>query len=83
MTYAKIEYGQVTNLIEIQPMNAKDYPDCIPVDDRPVRIGDTYADGVFLRDGEKVKNARELLAEAKAENKAAFAILAGKGAEEE
>ena len=43
------------------------------IDDRPVEIGDTYFDGIFYRDGEKVKNTAEQLAEAET----ALAIILG------
>ena len=76
MTYAKIKNGVVENLVEIAH-NAKDFPDCVAVDDRPVQIGDAYQDGAFYRAGEIVKGPYELLADAEAENQEAFAILQG------
>lgn len=82
MTYAKIENGIVTNLMEIYH-NTDEFPDCVPIGDRTVQIGDAYADGVFTRDGEIVKNGRELLADAQADTQIAFSILMGKGDEEE
>ena len=74
MTYAKIENGVIANMIEIAH-NAAEFPDCVPVYDRPVQIGDTYADGVFRRDGKVVKNAMEMLADAIAEKQEAMAAL--------
>jgi len=50
MTYALIENGIVVNLIWLNPVNADDFPNAVPVDGIGVRIGDTYADGVFYRD---------------------------------
>lgn len=54
MNYALIENGVVTNVIWLHPANADDFPGAVPVDDVPVDIGDTYADGTFYRNGEKV-----------------------------
>lgn len=76
MTYAKIKNGVVENLVEIAH-NAKDFPECVAVDDRPVQIGDTYENGVFFRGNAEVKGPYELLADAEAENQEAFAILQG------
>ena len=33
----------------------------VETDDRPVMIGDTYADGTFYRDGEKVLSLLDML----------------------
>ena len=49
--YAIIENGIVANVI-VGPL--PDGMEGIPLFDRPVAIGDVYADGVFLRDGEPV-----------------------------
>jgi hypothetical protein len=76
MTYAKIENGIVTNLLEIAH-NADEFADCVMVDDRPVQIGDAYQDGAFYRAGEMVKGVYDLLAEAEAANQETFAILQG------
>ena len=54
MNYALIENGIVTNIIWLLPTNADDFPDAVPMGDRPVAIGDAYADGVFTRDGAPV-----------------------------
>lgn len=54
MNYALIENGVVTNIIWLYPGNAADFPNAVPMDDFPVGIGDTYTDGVFYRDGEKL-----------------------------
>lgn len=76
MKYAKIKDGVVVNLMEITH-NAAEFPGCIPVDDRPVQIGDTYTGGAFYRAGLRVKGPYELLAEAEAENRAVFSELRG------
>ena len=51
MRYAMVESGTVTNIIWLYEGNAADFPGAIPLADRPVGIGDHYADGVFSRDG--------------------------------
>lgn len=75
MTYAKIEDGVVVNILEIQSMNTDEFTDCVPVDDRPVQIGDAYVDGVFTRDGEPVKNLMEKLADTDASRQEALMAL--------
>jgi len=57
MNYALIKDGTVVNVIWLSPSNAKDFPTAVPTGSLPVRIGDTYVDGVFYRDGEKVLSA--------------------------
>ena len=59
VNYALIENGIVTNIIWLYPGNASDFPNAVPLGDVPAGIGDTYADGVFYRDGEKVLSAVE------------------------
>lgn len=54
MKYAYVEDGIVTNLICLYPHNESDFPNAVQIDDLPVVIGDTYVDGVFYHDGEKV-----------------------------
>ena len=54
MNYALIEEGIVTNVIWLYPGNANEFPDAVPMNDVPAGIGDSYIDGVFYRDGEKV-----------------------------
>ena len=76
MTYAEIKNGVVENLVEIAH-NANDFPGYVAVEDRPVQIGDTYDGGAFYHNGEKVKNAYDMLADAEAENQEVFAILKG------
>lgn len=74
MRYARIEDGTVANIIEVS-VNAEDYPDCIPADDRAVQIGDVYQDGEFLRDGKVVKSAMELLADVDARRQDAENVI--------
>lgn len=54
MNYALIENELVINVIYLHPMNAREFPNAIPIDDLPVAIGDTYIDGKFYRDGKEV-----------------------------
>ena len=51
MNYAIIENGTVTNII-VGPL--PDGMNGVALFDRPVAIGDTFADGMFLRNGEPV-----------------------------
>lgn len=57
--YAMIENGVVANIIWLNDENAGDFPAAIPLSDRPVGIGDAYADGVFTRAGEPVRTPME------------------------
>lgn len=59
MNYALIENGVVTNLIWLYPGNAADFPTAVPMGDVPAAIGDSYADGVFYRGGERVLTPAE------------------------
>ena len=52
--YALVEDGIVTNIISLDSRNASDFPNAVKTNDRPVAIGDTYADGKFYRDGNEV-----------------------------
>lgn len=71
MNYALIENGIVTNIIWLYPGNASDFPNAVPLGDVPAGIGDTYEDGVFYRDGERVLTpVEQALAEAYAAEKA-------------
>lgn len=65
VNYALIENGVVTNIIWLYPGNASDFPHAVPCGEYPVAIGDTYTDGVFYRDGERLLTPVE---QAQAEN---------------
>ena len=54
MRYAMVIDGAVTNIIALNNRNASDFPTAVKLGDRPVGIGDTYADGKFYRDGVEV-----------------------------
>lgn len=79
MNYALIEDGVVTNVIWLHPGNASDFPNAVALNDIPAEIGDSYVDGAFYRDGERVLTAAEqAAAKAEAEKedmKAALALL--------
>lgn len=79
MNYALIEDGIVANVIWLHPANASDFPGAVALNDIPAGIGDSYEDGVFYRNGEKVLTAAEqAVAKAEAEKedmKAALALL--------
>lgn len=64
MNYALIEDGVVTNVIWLHPGNASDFPNAVALNDIPAEIGDSYVDGVFYRDGERVLTATEQMAAA-------------------
>lgn len=64
--YAQIKDGAVENLVELHFSNAANFPDCVPVEDAPVEIGDTYAAGKIYRDGAPIQSTQEKLAEASA-----------------
>ncbi len=59
MNYAILENGIVTNVI-VGPLPDGMYG--VPTFDRPVAIGDTFDDGVFLRNGEPVLTGEERIA---------------------
>ena len=59
MRYALIESGIVANVIALNDRNASDFPAAVKLGDRPVGIGDTYADGKFYRDGVEVLTPME------------------------
>ncbi len=54
MQYAVIENGVVVNVIWLDPRNAADFPDAVPVGEVAAGIGDSYADGAFWRDGARL-----------------------------
>ena len=56
MNYAFVENGIVTNIVFLSPANADEFPNAVNIDDYPVHIGDTYADGKFYRDGSVVES---------------------------
>ena len=59
MRYALIESGIVANVIALNDRNASDFPAAVKLGDRPVCIGDTYADVKFYRDGKEVLTPME------------------------
>lgn len=59
MDYAIIESGVVVNVI-VGPL--PDGMDGVALGDRPVAIGDSYANGVFTRNGEPVLTPAERIA---------------------
>lgn len=62
MRYALIETGVVTNVIEINPRNAADFPSAVISEEYPVNVGDTYENDKFYRDGEELLSNAELRA---------------------
>ena len=72
MRYAMIEGGIVSNIIALNDRNASDFPSAVKLGDRPVGIGDTYADGKFYRDGVEVLTPMEQAQAEMTEYKAAL-----------
>lgn len=64
MDYAQIKDGKVVNVLSIRQAQAHEFPDCVPLNDIPVGIGDTYTNGKFFRNGVEVKSFAQELAEA-------------------
>lgn len=60
MKYAIIENKTVTNVIEINPRNAVDFPTAVIAKEYPVNIEDTYENDKFYRDGEELLSYAEL-----------------------
>lgn len=76
MRYALINEGVITNVIYLHPMNQSDFPDAVPIpSDMPVGIGDTYSDGSFYHNGEKILTLLERDRAEMADMKAALANL--------
>ena len=80
MRYAIVDNGAVTNIIALNDRNASDFHTAVKLGDRPVGIGDTYADGKFYRDGVEVLTPME---QAQAEIDAYKAALNELGVETE
>ena len=72
MRYALIESGIVANVIALNDRNASDFPTAVKLGDRPVGIGDTYADGKFYSDGVEVLTPMEQAQAEMTEYKAAL-----------
>lgn len=75
MNYALIENGIVTNIIWLYSSNAHEFPGAVPVNDVPADIGDTYVDGVFYRNGERVLTENEQMQAEMADMQEALALL--------
>ena len=59
MRYAMVIEGKVTNIIEMDKRNEQRFPSAVYTGERPIGIGDTYADGKFYRDGHEVLTPME------------------------
>lgn len=59
MHYAVIHGGVVVNVIWLDPRNAADFPDAVPIVDVSAGIGDSYADGGFWHDGVRLLTPME------------------------
>ena len=63
MTYACIANGVVTNIMELHPKNAADFPGAVPLNGVPAGMGDTYQNQAFYRNGEKLLSYSELFSQ--------------------
>ena len=72
MRYAIVDNGAVTNIIALNDRNASDFPTAVKLGERPVCIGDTYADGKFYHDGVEVLTPMEQAQAEMTEYKAAL-----------
>ena len=75
MNYALIENNIITNVIWLYPGNTSDFPNAVPLGDVPAGIGDTYIDGVFYRDGERILTQEEQLQQTISNNESTIAEL--------
>ena len=73
--YALIENGAVVNIIWLAESNEEEFPGAVRLGDRPVGIGDSYADGKFYRDGTEVLTPLEQAQAEIAQYKAALETL--------
>lgn len=77
MRYAKINDGVVVNILSLRKSQAHEFPDCVPLNDIPAGISDTYSDGLFYRNGIEIKSIAKQLSEAISDTETTFAILRG------
>ena len=75
MNYAWIVEGVVENIIWLYEGNAEDFPNAVPMHDRPVSIGDTWDGTDFYRNGEKVLTNEERVKKEAEEMEEALALL--------
>ena len=75
MNYALIENGIVKNIIYLNPKNAAEFPNAVELNGRGVRAGDTYVDGDFYRDGERILTPAQQLQRELADMQSALALL--------
>lgn len=75
MKYALVENGVVKNIIWLAPANAGDFSGAVALNGRSVFVGDSYRDGVFYHNGEKVLTETEMLRAEMEDMRAALALL--------
>lgn len=75
MNYAIINDGIVENIIWLSESNQHDFPDAVKIGDRPVGVGDTFADGKFYRDGVEILTQLEMKESENAEMRTALDVL--------
>lgn len=62
MRYAIVEDGIIINMIELNPMNADDFPNAVYADEWSITIGDTYnaEEEVFYHEDRRILSEREI-----------------------
>lgn len=75
MDYALIEDGIVVNVILLNPGNADDFPNAVPMGDIPAGIGDTWDGEHFYREGKQLLAPFESAKEEINDMRAALALL--------
>ena len=75
MNYALIKNNIVTNIIWLYHNNDNIFPNAVPLNNVPANIGDTYEDGIFYRNGERILTNEELLLKQNTEKDAIIAEL--------
>ena len=61
MNYAMIADGVVVNIVWMTESNSIEFPEAVKICDRPVSIGDAFADGKFYRDGVEILTQFEVI----------------------
>ncbi|MBP3649106.1 MAG: hypothetical protein J6K73_04930 [Clostridia bacterium] len=72
MNYALIDNNVVVNVIWLDPSNAYEFPEAVPLNDVPAGIGDTYDGEHFYRAGERVLTPAEAAYQELAEAQTAY-----------
>ena len=65
MRYAIVEDNIITNMIELNPIDAPHFPNAVYADEWNIQIGDTYdaEEQYFYHNGERILSEREKICE--------------------